>query len=95
MRTTNRINEALEIMLAHDWFYPMADSGYIAKREAAKTSMREFVAIVNRINNESVREALRNLWIAKYNASKDMMEGRSGEWYASRRDELMNVILHR
>lgn len=89
---TTTINEALNIMDRHNWYYPMEDSNYFANSNAAKASMKRFVAKVNEITDSVIREALRNLWISKYNESRDAMNGNSTNGYAERQNELMNII---
>ena len=90
METT--INEALKIMNGHDWYYPMEDYNYIANSNAAKASMRRFVAKVNEIADSTIREALRNLWIENYNEARAEMNGKSTEGFAERKESLMKVI---
>lgn len=89
---TTTINEALKIMDGHNWYYPMEDYNYIANSNAAKASMRRFVAKVNEIADGTIREALRNLWISKYDESRAAMNGRSTDGYKEAQNELMNII---
>lgn len=62
--TVNKIEKALQILKSHDWYWMMSDSnsayGY------ARGSMRAFVELVATINDSTIVNALRNLWIAKY-----------------------------
>lgn len=68
------IKEAVKMVNEHDWFWCMADYTHPAM-ENAKGHMAAFVKLTNSIDNSNVREALRNLWLAKYKwASKNMME---------------------
>lgn len=77
MTQNSTIQEALKMIDSHDWYWRMADSGYDWRYEGAKAGMRKFVALVNTIENEIVRKALRNLWTLKFEEARDAVSGRS------------------
>ena len=76
MAQNNKIQEALQMIESHDWYWRMADSGYDWRYENAKAGMRKFVALVHSIDNEIVRKALRNLWTLKYEEARDAVNGK-------------------
>ena len=53
--------KAMAILNAHDFYYVMSDS--LSAENRAKESMKQFVAVTNRIGGQ-LREDLRNLWVA-------------------------------
>lgn len=65
--TTDNINEALRIYNHRDWTWEMAESNFTRRCEKARAEMREYVALVNTIEDAEVRDALRRMWILKYN----------------------------
>ena len=91
--TANIINEALSILRNHDWYWMMADYGYEAKYNAAKASMRSFVSLVKTIDNNNVRDALRNLWMLHYEHARNSINGHDTENYEARKTELVNMAL--
>lgn len=58
------VKEAVKMVNEHDWFWCFADYTHPAL-ENARGHMAAFVSLINNIKNVEVREALRNLWIAK------------------------------
>lgn len=66
MTTNNNINEALKIYNYRDWTWQMADDNFSGRCRNAKAEMREFVSLVNSINDAEVREALRHMWTLRY-----------------------------
>ena len=89
----NNFERALNILNHRDWYYMMADYGYESRRENAKAEMKEYVALCNGIEDSNIKNALRALWILKYNECRDNINGRCNvEKYASQKAELMKVI---
>ena len=76
MTQNNTIQEALKMIDSHDWYWRMAESGYDWRFNNAKAGMRRFVALVRTIDNEIVRNALRNLWILAFEEARDAANGR-------------------
>lgn len=91
--TTNNVQEALQMINSHDWYWMMADYGYIENSRSAEAHMRRFVAMVATINNAVVREALRNLWKLHYEHAHNSINGKETENYEGRRNELMEIVL--
>ena len=87
--TSNNIHEALQMIDHHDWYWMMSEE-YTRSYNAAKASMKAFVALVNTITNETVREALKALWMLRYNNARNAINGRDTD--ASKEAELMNTI---
>ena len=84
-------------MNTRDWFYMMADYGYGKLRDKARAEMREFVECCNKVDDEEKKEALRNLWILKY----DYVNTQIGEWnnkgitesqYEEKEKSLLSII---
>ena len=65
--TTNiqKIEKALEILNAQDWYWMMADYTNPAYSDA-HSSMRAFVELVSSIKDSTIVKALRDLWTATY-----------------------------
>ena len=62
--TTNKIERALSILKAQDWYWMMSDTSRAYNNACG--SMRAFVQLVSTINDKAIVEALRNLWTATY-----------------------------
>lgn len=67
MEENSNITKALNILNYRDWTWEMADDNYRGRFNAAKAEMKEFVSLVNGIEDTEVRGALRRLWMLKYN----------------------------
>ena len=91
MTTNNTIQEALNRINNFDWYWRMADSGYDWRYNAAKEGMRKFVALVNTIDNEIVRKALRNLWTLKFEEARDAVNGKETD-NTEKRNEYMAAL---
>ncbi len=87
--TQNNISEALEMIQSHDWYWMMSEE-YTRSYNAARASMKAFVATVNTIADASVREALRALWTLKYNNARNAVNGKEED--IKDETELMNKI---
>ena len=89
MTQNSNIQEALQMIDHHDWYWMMSEE-YTRSYNAAKASMKAFVALLNTITNESVREALKALWMLRYNNARNTINGREAD--TSKEAELMNTI---
>ena len=85
------IQEALERINNFDWYWRMADSGFDWRYENAKAGMRKFVALVNTIESEIARKALRNLWTLKYEEARDAVNGKNTD-NTEKRNEYMAAL---
>lgn len=90
MDTKNIINEALQIMKAHDWTWFMADFGYTQYYEGARANMRHFVSVISKIDDAQKRDALRELWTLKYYNTRASVNGQTAD--ESKESELMQII---
>ena len=93
MATAEKIEKALSILNAHDWYWCMSDSnsayGY------AYGSMRMFVELVATINDSTIVKALRDLWQITYDYIHATMWSTSSEakeTFKAKESELMAVI---
>ena len=91
MTQNNKIQEALQMIESHDWYWRMADSGYDWRYNAAKAGMRQFVALVSSIENEIVRTALRNLWTLAFEEARDAVNGHDTD-NTAKRNEYMAAL---
>ena len=93
--TSNKIEKALLILEHQDFYWKMADYATKACHEAYGT-MRAFVELVNTIEDKTIVNALRDLWIATYNYAQSAMMGRNESAakaeFKAREDELMAII---
>jgi len=64
--TSQKIDKALEILKAQDWYWCMSEYTHPAY-DYACGSMRAFVELVATINDSEIVKALRDLWTATYN----------------------------
>ena len=64
--TSQKIDKALEILKAQDWYWCMSEYTHPAY-DYACGSMRAFVELVATINDKAIVKALRDLWTATYN----------------------------
>jgi len=90
MNQSDKIHEALQMIDHHDWYWMMSEE-YTRSYNAARASMRAFVATLKTITNESTREALRNLWLVRYDYARDAINGKQTNTTA-KEAELMNTI---
>ena len=88
MAQDNKIRTALEMIENYDWFWSMADEW---RYDSAKAGMRRFVALVNTIEDEDVRKALRGLWSLRYEEASSVINGRNIDTSAQR-NEYMVVL---
>lgn len=71
METNNNIQEAIKMIESHDWNWRYADYGYDSRFNAAKASMKNFVKFVKTIENNRIRETLRNMWMLVYHSKME------------------------
>ncbi len=90
MTQSNYIQEAIQMINHHDWYWMMSEE-YTRSYNAAKASMKAFVALVNTISNETIREALRALWMLQYNNARNSINGKVEDTTA-KEAEILNVI---
>jgi len=64
MATMNIIAEALKAVNEHDFCWMMADYGANQLSAEARGHMKYFVSLLHQIENTTVVDALRTLWIA-------------------------------
>ena len=83
MEQVTNIQEAIEMIEHHDWNWRYADYGYESRYDAARRSMKNFVQLVKTIENDKVRETLRNMWMLVYYSKM--------EDYNTCKDELLNA----
>ena len=88
MAKNNKIQTALEMIENYDWFWSMSDEW---RYDIAKAGMRSFVALVNTIEDESVRKALRGLWSLRYEETSGIISGRNIN-VSEQRNEYMAVL---
>ena len=73
---------------SYDWYWRMADAWLY---DRAKAGMRSFVSFVSTIENENVRQALRNLWTLKYEETRGFISGGNTD-ISAKRSEYMAVL---
>lgn len=88
MAQDNKIQKALDMIDNYDWFWSMSDAW---RYDSAKAGMRRFVAIVNTIEDEDVRKALRGLWTLRYEETSSIISGRNINM-SEQRNEYMSVL---
>ena len=74
----------------HDWYWMMSEE-YTRSYNAAKASMKAFVALVSTISDVTVREALKALWMLRYNNARNAINGKT-EDNTAKEAELMNTL---
>ncbi|MBO5468096.1 MAG: hypothetical protein J6A02_11770 [Prevotella sp.] len=92
--TSQKIDKALEILKAQDWYWCMSDYTHPAY-DYACGSMRAFVELVATINDNAIVKALRDLWTATYNYAHATMWGSNDKAkaeYEATKTALMAVI---
>lgn len=88
MTQDSKIQKALEMIDNYDWFWSMSDAW---RYDSAKAGMRSFVSLVNTIDDEDVRKALRGLWTLRYEETSSIINGRNIDTSAQR-NEYMAVL---
>lgn len=86
--TANKIEEALQILKDHDWYWMMANYTNPSYSNAYG-SMRAFVELVATIADTTIVKAMRALWIANYDFAHDNCDKES---FKAKEAELMAVI---
>ena len=92
MTQNTNIQEALQMIDNHDWFWMMTDSGYESYRNAAKSHMKAFVKLVASIENASIREMLRNLWTLRWESARNSINGKKDEENMAKQEELLKAL---
>lgn len=88
MTQDNKIQTALEMIESYDWFWRMSDAWLY---DSAKAGMRRFVTFVNTIGDENMRNALRGLWVLRYEEASSIISGRHAD-VSAQRNEYMAVL---
>ena len=88
MAQDNKIQTALEMIENYDWYWSMADEW---RYDSAKAGMRSFVSLVNTIDDEDVRRALRGLWSLRYEETSGIISGRHAD-VSAQRNEYMAAL---
>lgn len=98
MNTTEIINKALKVLNSQDWYWYMSDYQVSEMKDKAYSSMRYFVELISAISDSTIRNAMRELWMATYNY-KSLSSPMSSptdiqtKEYNNTKAELMAVIL--
>ncbi len=95
MATRETVKEALNVLNQHDWYWCFSDYTHPAFDEAYQT-MRYFVKLTSSINDEAVRKALRELWVATHehvHANMFHKDEEADRVYETTKRNLMAVIL--
>ena len=90
MKQNSSIQEALQMIDHHDWYWMMSEE-YTRSYNAAKASMKTFVALVSTITDATIREALKALWMLRYNKARNAINGKAIDT-TNEEAELMSTI---
>ena len=88
MTQDSKIQKALDMIDNYDWFWSMSDAW---RYDSARAGMRSFVTLVNTIEDENVRMALRGLWTLRYEETSSIISGRNIN-VSEQRNEYMAVL---
>ena len=88
MAQDSKIQKALDMIDNYDWFWSMSDAW---RYDSARAGMRRFVTLVNTIEDEDVRRALRGLWTLRYEETSSIISGRNIN-VSEQRNEYMAVL---
>lgn len=92
MAQNSNIQEALQMIDSHDWYWMMADYGYESNYNAAKAGMRRFVKFVSTIEDANIREMLRNLWTLRWESARAAISGREDKENRTKQEKLLNAL---
>ncbi len=93
METKNVVAEALKAVWEHDFCWMYADYDESAKCNEACGHMHYFVGLLHQIEDETIADALRSLWIArckylqKFSATED-----DKQEYMKVENEMLDII---
>ena len=90
MTTTEKINEALQILRGHDWFWYMVERNYKSYEESARANMKAFVKVAHEIGG-TIEQTLRSLWMLDRELNAYMPTISRSE-YEAKKAELMAII---
>lgn len=90
MVQNSTIQEALQMIDHHDWYWMMSEE-YTRSYNAAKASMKAFVALLNTITDTTIREALKALWMLRYNNARNAINGNDTDT-STKEAELRNTL---
>ena len=88
MTQDSKIQKALDMIDNYDWFWSMSDAW---RYDSARVGMRRFVTLVNTIEDEGARKALRGLWTLRYEETSSIISGRNIN-VSEQRNEYMAVL---
>lgn len=93
METRNIIAEALKAINEHDFVWYMADYGANELGAQACGHMHYFVNLLHQIDDSTVVEALRTLWIAKSNYCKNLTSTDDDRYeYVMTKNAMLDII---
>lgn len=84
------VKDALAIINGYDWNWRMDDSNFRANEAKAKQMRNEFSNILKKFSTKriaeiNVKQALKKLWVAKYDLSTPFM---SAEYYSKLKEDI-------
>lgn len=91
MTQNNKIEEAIKMIEAHDWFWMMAEE-FTRYYNNAKASMKSFVKFVNTIEDKVVREQLRALWVLYYDNANAAINGKEFNGFETKKAEILKTL---
>ena len=80
MTQDSKIQKALDMIDNYDWFWSMSDAW---RYDSARVGMRRFVTLVNTIEDEGVRKALRGLWTLRYEETSSIIRMKSSFFFST------------
>lgn len=92
MKQSMKIQEAIKMVKAHDWYWMMADYGYVENRNNAEADMRVFVKLVNTIEDETIREQLRTLWVLNHSHASKLINGNNDDDFEKKQVEILKAL---
>ena len=93
MATNNIIAEALKAIDEHDFVWYMADYGAGELGAEACGHMHYFVSLLHQIDNATIVEALRTLWIARSNYCKNLSATDDDRYeYVMTKNAMLDII---
>lgn len=91
MTTNNKIQEALQMIESHDWYWRMAEE-FTRHYNYAKASMKTFVTVVNTIEDKAVREQLRALWVLYFDNANAAINGKEFNGFETKKAEILKSL---
>ena len=91
MALNNKIQEALQMIESHDWYWRMAEE-FTSYFNNAKASMKTFVTFVNTIEDKAVREQLRALWMLYFDNANAAINGKEFNGFETKKAEILKSL---